>query len=327
MELTKMPIKLFARKLLRTTSHFDELKFQRRVIKNPYVLKDYQFIQRIWEEAGSLQAFEQIDILSDWQQISKRMNYKIPSNYRRISRGTYFLRIAALLLLTFGLSYGFYRVVILKQNTSSGFTTYYSDKQIQDIILPDGSTVALNTRSRLTFREGFGTLSREVILEGEGFFSVVPGASLPFKVFSGGSLVEVTGTKFSVCEMNGAIHVSVLSGTVMLSSTDILEHKISITANQSGYLLNNNELKVEDRIPVNELSWKTGHLIFDQTPLDSALKDIARHFRKELSFDTALEDDITAEFQDQPLHEILKELELVAGLQFDTTGNALIVRK
>jgi hypothetical protein len=55
--------------------------------------------------------------------------------------------------------------------------------------------------------------------------------------------------------------------------------------------------------------------------------DIARHFHRDLSFDVILQEKITAEFQDQPLHEILKELELVAGLKFDTTGTALIVRK
>ena len=80
-------------------------------------------------------------------------------------------------------------------------------------------------------------------------------------------------------------------------------------------------------IPVNNLSWKTGHLIFEDTPIDSALIDIARHFRKELSVETPVTEQITAEFQDQPLHEILKELELVAGLQFDTTRTTLIVRK
>jgi len=84
---------------------------------------------------------------------------------------------------------------------------------------------------------------------------------------------------------------------------------------------------MEEGIPVNNLSWKTGHLIFEETPIDSALIDIARHFRKELSFETKITDEITAEFQDQPLNEILRELELVAGLQFDTTGTALIVRK
>jgi hypothetical protein len=62
-------------------------------------------------------------------------------------------------------------------------------------------------------------------------------------------------------------------------------------------------------------------------PIDSALMDIARHFNRQLSIETKIQERVTAEFQNQPLYEILDELKLVAGLQFDTTGTALIVRK
>jgi ferric-dicitrate binding protein FerR (iron transport regulator) len=126
----------------------------------------------------------------------------------------------------------------------------------------------------------------------------------------------------------GSVKVAVLTGTVLLSNTTgDHPNQISISANQSGVLLSGNELKVENGIEANTLSWKTGHLIFDETPIDSALIDIAHHFRKELSIQTEISDEITAEFQDQPLGEILNEINLVAGLKFDTTGTTLIVRK
>jgi transmembrane sensor len=327
MELKKMPIKLFAKKFTRAADHRDEQEFENQVANNPRILAEYQFLQKIWQESENTQIFEQIDTNSDWKLIIERIHYTFPVNYRRIPMRLYFLRIAALLVLTFGLSFGLYRIIVSLNNTKTGFTTQTADCNIKDIILPDGSSVTLNTGSNLTYHEGFGSQSRDVILEGEALFNVMHNASLPFKVFIGESVLEVTGTSFSVREIDGDVKVSVLSGTVLLSSTDGIEKKITITANHSGYLLTNNELKVEDGIPANVLSWKTGHLVFDQTPIDSALMDIAHHFRKELSFETTLTEDITAEFQDQPLREILDELKLVAGLQFDTTGTALIVRK
>jgi len=43
--------------------------------------------------------------------------------------------------------------------------------------------------------------------------------------------------------------------------------------------------------------------------MDSALMDIARHFGKELVLETGIHDSITAAFENQPLSEILGELE------------------
>jgi transmembrane sensor len=327
MDKKNMLIKLFVKKLTHETDLHDEQDFENQIVKNPHALEEYRFIQQIWNEAENTGIFDRIDTESDWRQIKSRISFSVPTRYRRISWQVYFLRIAALVLLTFGLSFGFYRIISSLSKADSAFITLTADHHLRDIVLPDGSTVTLNLGSKLIYSNGFGEQTRDVILEGEAFFSVVPDPSRPFKVFIKESVVEVTGTRFSVREEDGTVKVSVISGTVLLSSKNITE-KISISANHSGYLLpDDNKIGMEEGIPVNNLSWKTGHLIFEETPIDSALIDIARHFRKELSFETKITDEITAEFQDQPLNEILRELELVAGLQFDTTGTALIVRK
>lgn len=325
-----MPKGLFARKLLGTADQSDEQKFRLLTGNDPEKFAEFQQMQKIWKEAERTKIFEQIDIDSDWAEVVRKIS---PYEYRyaRIPWRTYFLRIAALVLLTFGLSYGFYRLIISNNNnndsTDSSFDTYSSDLHKKDFVLPDGSKITLNVSSDLTFREGFGKLSRDVILNGEAFFNVTYNPDLPFRVYTAESVIEVTGTSFSVYQDAGEVRVSVLSGTVSLSSTENKEEKILIGANQSARLSGNREIILEDRVPVNILSWKTGQLIFDDTPIDSALMDIARHFRRDLDLQTGLTERITAEFQDQPLHEILSELKLVARLDFDTTGTALIVRK
>jgi transmembrane sensor len=326
MELPKMPDKLFTKKLLNATDRIEELKFN-NMMSDDDKFRAFQMLNVIWKESERGKDFENIDTSADWKKVSGRINDRFPVNYRKIPLSTYFLRIAALMLLTGGLSIGFYKLLLVGKSDDTGFTVIAADQQKKDYVLPDGSLITLNKGSEINFREGFGKISREVILNGTAFFNVVPNSDLPFKVFSGNSVVEVTGTSFSVYELDGKIHVSVLSGKVLLSSTESLGNKVSITANHSGYLVAPTEISVEEGIPVNALSWKTGHLVFDGTPIDSALFDIAHHFGRDLTFETSLKDRITAEFQDQPLHEILDELELVAGLQFDTTGIALIVRR
>ena len=328
MDLIKMPIKLYVKKLTSTADSRDEQEFEYRIAKDPRILKEYQLIQKIWNEAGNTGIFEHIDTDSDWKRVSSQIGLTVPTGYRRISWQGYFLRIAALVVLTFGLSFSLYHIITSQKKAGSEFINLLADKNVREVVLPDGSSVSLNSGSKLIYRDDFGEVSRDVILEGEALFTVVPDKSHPFKVFINESIVEVTGTRFSVREENGTIKVSVLSGTVLLSAKDTYTKKVSIEANQSGYLLaSSNEIGVEEGIPVNNLSWKTGHLVFEETPIDSALLDIAHHFRKELSFESSVKEEITAEFQDQPLQEILKELELVAGLHFDTTRTTLIVRK
>lgn len=287
------------------------------------------FSYLIREHANNLLLFGRINTEADWKLLSERMADKFPLNHRKISWHIYFLRIAALVIFTAGLSFGLYRLLIYTNSREdAGFITEHANHLIQEVILPDGSRVTLNKGSRLSYRSGFGTESRDVILEGEALFNVVSGLAIPFQVFVGGSVVKVTGTSFSISETtDGSVKVSVLSGKVELASSSAVQKKISIAANQSGYVLKNKELKVESGISANVLSWKTGHLIFNQTPLDSALMDIAHHFGRSLELEGTLRDEITAEFQNQPLGEILGELKLVAGLQFDTSGVALIVRR
>lgn len=287
------------------------------------------FSEIIREHATNLRLFEDISTDADWKLVNERLTGKLPVNYRKISWQGYFLRIAALVVFTAGLSYGLYKLLIntnSKENTE--FISEDTDRLFREIVLPDGSCVTLNKGSRISYRSDFGTETRDIILEGEALFEVVSGLAIPFQVFVGASVVKVTGTSFSVTETSdGSVKVSVLTGKVELSSAAGEQKKICIAANQSGYVLKNKELKVEEGVSANVLSWKTGHLVFSQTPLDSALMDIAHHFGRTLALESALKDEITAEFQNQPLGEILNELKLVAGLQFDTTGMALIVRK
>ena len=327
MDLKNMPIKIILRKIIDSANQRDEHRFESQIANNPQRIEEYNKIQKIWQEAEKIGIFDRVNTISDWEDVRNRIGIPIQVRYHRIPLYRYLSRVAAIFVLAFGLSIGFYKIITSINKADACFVSWHNNNSIKEVILPDGSSVTLNAGSTLSYRNEFGNQAREVVLEGEALFNVVHNPELPFKVYTGGSIIEVTGTSFSIREENGVVKVSVLTGTVLLSKAGDQSRKISISANQSGYLLNNTELKVENGIEANNLSWKTGHLVFDETPLDTALIDIAHHFRKELLLETNITDEITAEFQNQPLREILSELEQVAGLEFDTTGTALVVRK
>lgn len=286
--------------------------------------------ERVWQEAENAAVFDRIDVQGDWTKVRLRMMTQMNRGLRHsgnvfINRA-YWLRIAAMVIVAGGLSYMLFRSLNISEEAQKGFITVTADAGPREIQLPDGSIVSLNTGSSIFYGNRFGRESRELILQGEGLFEVVRLEGHPFVVFAGDSRVEVTGTTFTVAEYGQSVRVAVMEGSVSLSLAGQADHIISLSASQSALLLPDHELKVENTLPVNMLSWKTGMLVFEGTPMDSALMDIARHFRKELVLETRLHDSITASFENQPLSEILSELEQVSDLLFDTTGGNLRVR-
>jgi len=328
MKETKTPKELIARKLSDQLSADDMQRFEEVFANDSQFRNEFEFSQRIWEESPKSFIFNNIDTEGDWNLLLRKLH---PADGYRINR---FNRIrialgisASLAVLLVG---GWLAISLMtgkEKFQPQSLTVTGSGSTINEVILPDGSVVTLNVGATLTYGPGFGKTAREVVLQGDAFFNVVHHTDIPFVIFTGNSTITVTGTQFSVRQDDASVEVSVYSGTVILAGADLSGPKVKIAANQSGYSSGFSQPVLEENIPVNTLSWKTGHLLFDETPLDSALIDIARHFRKELSIQTELTEEITAEFQNQPLHEILFELQQVAALEFDTTSALLIVRK
>jgi transmembrane sensor len=321
MEYKKMPIRKHTRQIKKAIHHHGGQTGDFSGFENDRVLQD------ILGKVDDLKVFDRINTGADWILVYNRMGQDVSLKYGSIPWKSYFARIAALVILTAGLSLGVYQIIIKHPASKTDIVSVLANNQVREIYLPDGSSVTLNSGSSMTYNRDFGSVTRDVKLRGEAFFDVVHIASVPFRIRIDASVVEVLGTKFSVCQTAGKVKVSVISGKVLLFSADSVQNKISIAAHQSGYMLSNKELKIEDGLSANILSWKTGHLIFNQTPIDSALGDIAHHFRKNLIQESTVHVDITAEFQNQTLSEILEEIKLVAGIHIDTTDNALIVRK
>lgn len=66
------------------------------------------------------------------------------------------------------------------------------------IQLPDGSTVWINSGSKLTYDGTFSATNRELNLEGEAYFDVTKDAAHPFIVHTAGIDIKVLGTAFNI---------------------------------------------------------------------------------------------------------------------------------
>jgi transmembrane sensor len=94
-----------------------------------------------------------------------------------------------------------------------------SSAETRRVQLSDGSTVVLNTNTRLVYDDNFGKNGkREITLVGEAFFDVHHDAAKPFIIHSLGTITQVLGTAFSInaYPQNRNVRVTVTRGLVQV---------------------------------------------------------------------------------------------------------------
>jgi transmembrane sensor len=132
------------------------------------------------------------------QQINKKMAEPVQKKLSS-TKFDWILRIAAILVVTFGLSYFLVRSF---QNNS------HPDKSICEVVaprgskakllLPDGTIVWLNADSKVNYGTDFNKKTRDIFLEGEGYFEIAKNPDKPFIVNTASLRIKALGTTFNV---------------------------------------------------------------------------------------------------------------------------------
>ncbi|WP_162558756.1 FecR family protein [Robertkochia solimangrovi] len=201
----------------------------------------------------------------------------------RISRKSIpFLRIAAVLLLL--LISGAY----LYFGSESIFSPVNSDAfiakttQQKEVELPDGTTVILNSESKLTVADDFNTQNRIVFLEGEAFFSVTENKDRPFIVKTlNGIDVKVLGTKFNVrsYDTDETVETTLVSGKVEVYENNTTLPVATLKPHEKAIFHKEHKSLVVTTVETRPItSWSRGELDFENTPIKVVLKDIERWY-------------------------------------------------
>jgi len=169
--------------------------------------------------------------------------------------------------------------------------------RVTRITLQDGSSVALNTDSRISVR--FTGQRREVeLVHGEALFDVVRHPDWPFVVRAGAAAIHAVGTKLSVrLRENDATDILVLEGGVDIDRVREPEFKrvtyvgqaspLALTA-FAGELISVNSATVLNRMELTpaaltrRTAWADGWLWFAKEPLPDALAEFNRYHRQRL---------------------------------------------
>ncbi len=200
---------------------------------------------------------------------------------------------------------------------------------LRRLALPDGTVVWLNRHSTLRHPRTFAGDHREVYLEGEAFFEVRKDSVRPFRILAGHAVTEVLGTSFNVRAYPGepTVQVVVATGKVRLGGERQTGQEAELTAGWTGtYQIATARTSWLRRTDPNYLSWKTGKLVFENTPLGEVLPALHRHYGIPVSLqDSGLSSRrITTAFNQQPLEEVLDEIGLLLDLQHHRQGETII---
>ncbi len=288
-------------------------------------------INLLWDHSAAWSSFENIDAFGDWQKVSERMGLESPTvtikPSGKIMPGS-LLRIAALAVILIGVGYLVFSIV-----SNNGFFSrqmaVITGKEKSTTQLPDGSIIHLNSNSELTYPKKFRKNSRQVELKGEAFFEVEPDAQRPFSVTSGNASVKVLGTSFNVYSVpeNDMVTVSVAEGKVSFFPAGQEDLAILLKKGEQGIFHEKNLTKY-DTVDQNEFSWKTGILKFDQSPLPEVIRSLEKHYNTIIKYQENLQTDprLTTLFENQPLEEVLDELNLLLGLDYQQKNDTIFVK-
>ncbi|AUD06211.1 FecR family protein [Spirosoma pollinicola] len=235
--------------------------------------------------------------------------------------------ITGFLLIVGGLMY--YKLLPKEQRIHTAFG------ENKTVTLPDGSTVLLNGNTTLTYTDGWtDDKSREVWLDGEGFFTVTKkkhlGSRIKFVTHTSGLDITVLGTQFNVNTRRGSTAVTLVEGKVQLSKPDEPEGRIiEMKPGQFAATKPTVEaVEIRDEKPDVHTSWVEHQFIFDNT----ALSDIAQQLQDTYGLKLVFEDAdlanrrFTGNLSNQSIETLLATLSLTFDLTAYRTGDRISLR-
>jgi len=181
-----------------------------------------------WEAGGLHPAAELAQLRMGWDALSKTASagWDVDRGWRAVAQRTIggpprrtllswpWLRIAAGVALLAGAGL-LWRTATRDAGSAMQYATVEGERR--EVVLDDGSTVVLAPHSSLTVSASYGRQDRDVVLTGEGWFSVQH-AGAPFRVTAGSHRVRDIGTVFTVSSRGAApVEVTVVEGSVAVS--------------------------------------------------------------------------------------------------------------
>jgi len=287
-------------------------------------------MEEIWS-MGKLQSYSQEKYL-------KKAQYKLYAEIEKrkfVHRGkirlSTFMKYAAAVLLLVGSTLTYH--YIGKEDTfqSGQIVSIITSDKVQNYILPDGSKIWLNKHSVLTFSKDFTSdKTRDVTLEGEGYFEVAKDKNKQFIVHTELMNIKVQGTTFNVKAFKGAV----------TAETSLIEGQILIegNCNEGSYVLSPGEnAEINSDLGVIQISrtdtsldavWKDGLFPFNQSNIYEIAESLEQYYNVKIfiSPDVNLKNTYSGVLhQKDSIEKVLNSLKNTIQISYKIKGNRIYI--
>ena len=212
--------------------------------------------------------------------------------------------------------------------------------QQRRLVLTDGSTVHVNTRSQVV-----ADLQKDArlvtLIGGEAFFNVAPDPDRPFRVIAGETVIEAVGTAFNVRFIDGEATVAVSEGTVAVGNTAApdavspgqdagTDTRILLSVGETAHFTAQDTSPVISTAnPDTIAAWRARQLVFEGDDLTTIAAEFNRYNRVKLVIvgDTLGKKRYSGVFNSDDPASFIAFLELTGTVTTERTGDTLTIRQ
>ncbi|RZL15670.1 MAG: DUF4974 domain-containing protein [Pedobacter sp.] len=267
-----------------------------------------------------------IDTDAAWLRMRYRINTDKQPLVKKLAFKQILARAAILAVLITGALFAY-----LQYSAPSELIVAADTGAPKDIVLPDGTKIHLAASSKLRYSRSFNKEGvREVVLDGEAFFDVKRDTLHPFIIETGYTKTQVLGTSFNVSAKAGRpVKVTVVTGKVSFMETGKIKNKVILTPGQSGTIIKGRDVQLTATNTTNFLFFKTGSLVFDDTPVSQVIDDILYAYNVQIAVkdSSVLKQHITASFKNQSIQEVKSVLEVLLNVKITGSGPVYFIER
>lgn len=299
--------------------------------KHEYMLKSDEeytqlFIQyeKIWSKVLENKDIPPIDVTHEWQMMQNRIfNSALPLQKRGLFvQHKQLWRIAAIIVLGIFVAFSYF---FLRKPSNIELV---AQTEILNTKLPDGSNIALNAFSKISYTKNFSRKHRVLQLDGSAYFEVKHDTAHPFIVQTQLAEIQVLGTVFYINsnKQKNSIKVIVESGKVAMHPADGKHPDLILNAGESA-IINSDAGGVEKlpQIDNNAKAWRTKVFEFQNEPLQNVITQISAAYHNNIIIENeALKQcRITVNFNNQNMDAMLKILQEILDLKIKKENNCI----
>ncbi len=317
----------------------EELNMESWLNENDENREELEKSRQMIEKVDSYYQMKRFNSNTAWQNVHSKMNPQeakiIQLKNVRKEAILKFYKYAAIVFIALLLGTVGYYIGFINQEPAVFNQIVLAENQVlNEYVLPDGSVVALNSKSQLEFPKKFKGNIREVTISGEAFFDVKPDPQKPFVINAGNAQVKVLGTSFNVNAYpeTETVEVVVKTGKVQVirkkQDEETTANEVILVPGEKGTFFNkSNLLEKSVNSNPNYIAWKTHDLVFNEVPLNEVVQCLEKVYHIDIRVQEPELNNLllTARFDQKPIDFVLDVIRLTFNLELSEENEQFIL--